>query len=54
MLGLLEGTLAESNVDGSCPQVVVDPQVRRRGAEGLVAAPSWVRGEDRGAGPISC
>jgi Tol biopolymer transport system component len=54
MFGILEGTIGESNVDGSCPRVVVEAQVRRKGAEGLVAAPSWVPGEGRGAGPISC
>jgi Tol biopolymer transport system component len=54
MFGILEGTIAESNVDGSCPPVIVEAQVRKKGAEGLVAAPSWAPGEGRGAGPISC
>jgi Tol biopolymer transport system component len=54
MFGILEGTIAESNADGSCPRVVAEVEVRKKGAEGLVAAPSWVPGEGRGAGPLSC
>lgn len=54
LLGFLFGKVVESNADGSCASVVGELEPRRKGAVGLLGAPTWIPGEGRGAGPISC
>jgi Tol biopolymer transport system component len=54
MLGFLFSEVVESNVDGSCTHVVAKLEPRLDGGEGTVTSPSWLPGEGRGAGPISC
>jgi Tol biopolymer transport system component len=53
-LGIFEGSVVESNADGSCPQVIATPAPPRRGGETFVLAPTWWAGAERGAGPLSC
>ncbi len=54
MLGFLSGKIVESNADGTCPSVVGELRTFRKGAGGLLGAPTWIPGAGRGAGPISC
>lgn len=53
-LGILERRIAESNADGTCPHLIAMPPLRHKGWEALIGAPTWVPGEGRAAGPISC
>lgn len=53
-LGAFERRIVESNADGTCPQLVVLPPLRHKGWEMLIGTPTWVPGEGRAAGPLSC
>lgn len=50
----LDDKLIETNPDGSCPTVVATPHARRQAWGASLHSPSWIPGEGRGAGPISC
>ncbi len=54
MLGFLFSEVVESNIDGSCAGVVAKLEPRLEGGKGTVTSPSWLPGEGRGAGPVSC
>jgi Tol biopolymer transport system component len=53
-LGVLEQGITESNADGTCPQAIKLPPAQHKGWETLIGAPTWIPGEGRGAGPLSC
>jgi Tol biopolymer transport system component len=53
-LGVLEQGIVESNGDGTCPQAIELPPAQHKGWETLIGTPTWVPGEGRGVGPLSC
>jgi hypothetical protein len=50
----LESEVVESNAHGTCAKVIAKPKPVRPRANPAMQAPTWVPGEGRDAGPLSC
>jgi dipeptidyl aminopeptidase/acylaminoacyl peptidase len=53
LLGL-KARVVESNADGTCAKAVVKPKRRGKRPDVAIQPPTWVPGEGRAVGPISC